>query len=95
MRQARIHRISSVAMLILSFVALLTVMTGYLQSPQNDEGAAAHIFQLTIVTLAPMVLLFLATADWTRPRRNAKPLAISASALTCAFGALYYLEHFR
>jgi len=95
MPQSRIHRISSIVMLVLSFIALLTVLTGYLQPPQPDEGAAAHIFQLAIVGLVPMILLFLATADWTHPRRSAKPLAISASVLVCAFGALYYLEHFR
>ncbi len=95
MPQGRIHRVSSVVMLVLSFAALLTVLTGYLQPPQSDEGAAAHIFQLTIVALVPMILLFLATTDWTQPRRSAKPLLISASVLICAFGALYYLEHFR
>ena len=95
MPQPRANRITAVAMLILSFLALLTVLTGYLQPPQADEGAGAHIFQLTIVALIPTILLFLLTADWTRPRRSSKPLAISASALVCAFGALYYLEHFR
>lgn len=95
MTQSRVHRITSAAMLVLSSIALLTVLTGYLQPPQPDEGAGAHIFQLTIVVLVPIVLLFLATADWTRPFRSAKPLAISASVLVCAFGALYYLEHFR
>ena len=82
-------------MLMLSFLALFTVLTGYLQPTQTDEAAGAHIFQITIVALIPTILLFLFTADWKHPRRSSKPLAISASALVCAFGALYYLEHFR
>jgi len=95
MPQARANRITALAMLILSLVALLTVLTGYLRPPQTDEGASAHIFQITILALIPTILLFLVTADWKHPRRSSKPLAISVSALVCAFGALYYLEHFR
>jgi len=47
------------------------------------------------VALVPTILLFLATADWRRPLRSARPLAFSAAALVPAFGALYYLEHHR
>jgi hypothetical protein len=42
-----------------------------------------------------MTLLFLATADWKQPLRNARSLAIPAAALVVAFGALYHLEHYR
>ena len=69
---------------------------GYAQPRQPDEGAAAHIFQLLIVAQVPMIVLFLATADWRQSLRSAaRPLAIPAAALVLAFGALYYLEHFR
>ena len=91
----QINRVSGKILIALSLIALLTVLSGYFQAPQPDEGAGAHIFQLSIVLLAPVFLLFLATVDWTRPSRNAKPLAFSGSALVLAFGALYYLEHFR
>jgi hypothetical protein len=74
---------------------LLAVLSGYLQPPQPDEGVAAHIFQLSIVMLVPLFFLFLAAADWEQPLRSAKPLALSAAALVLAFGALYYLEHYR
>jgi hypothetical protein len=76
-------------------VALLTVLSGYLQPPQRDEGWGAHIFQLTIVLLAPTLVFFLATADWKQPVRSARPLALPAAALVLAFGALFYLEHYR
>ena len=69
--------------------------SGYFQPPQQDEGAAAHIFQLSIVALVPTILLFLVTANWKEPWRTARPMALPAAALICAFAALYYLEHFR
>lgn len=89
-------------MVALALLALLTVMVGYTRPPlppppgrtESDEGALAHIFQLTIVALAPTILLFLVTADWTQPMRSARPLAIAGAALALAFAALYYLENY-
>jgi hypothetical protein len=95
MHEQQINRVSGKILIVLSLVALLAVLSGYTQPPQPDEGAAAHIFQLSIVALVPMILLFLATADWRRPLRSARPLAFPAAALALAFGALYYLEHHR
>jgi len=91
----RINRVSSIGIFVLSLTALLTVLIGYTQPPQPDEGALAHIFQLTIVALVPMILLFVFTADWKRPLQSKRLLALAAAALGFAFGALYYLEHFR
>ena len=90
-----INRLSAYVVVFLSLLALLAVLSGYGQPPQADEGPAAHIFQLSIVALIPMILLFLATADWKQPLRSARPLIVSAVALVLAFGALYYLEHYR
>jgi len=105
MRGQRINRVSGIVLIVLSLAALLTVLSGYrvsfkpfsiyTQPPEPDEGAAEHIFQLSIVALAPTILLFLATVDWKRPLRSARPLAFSAAAVVLAFGALYYLEHHR
>jgi hypothetical protein len=95
MRIQQINRVSSRVLIVLSLVALLAVLSGYFQAPQPDEGAAAHIFQLAIVALVPMVLLFFATVDWKEPLRSTRVLGIPASALVLAFGALYYLEHYR
>lgn len=99
----RINRVSGIVLIVLSLTALLTVLSAYrvsftpfaiyTQPLQPDEGTQAHIFQLSIVALAPMILLFLATADWTRPLRSMRPLAFSAAAVVLAFAALYYLEH--
>ena len=91
----QINRVSRRVVSILSLTALFAVLSGYTQPPQSDEGTAAHIFQLSIVALVPMIFLFLATADWRKPLRNARLLAFPAIVLILAFGALYYLEHYR
>jgi len=95
LRWERINRVSTVALIMLSLSALFAVLSGYFQPPQPDEGTAAHIFQLSVVTLVPTTVLFLATVDWKRPLRIARLLALPAAALIIAFGALYYLEHYR
>ena len=94
MRESQINRSSGIALIVLSLTALVTVLSGYIQSPQPDEGAGAHIFQLAIVGLVPVLVAFLATADWTQRSRSVRPLAFSSVAVVLAFGALYYLEHF-
>jgi len=95
MRGQQINRFTSKAVLVLSLTALIAVLSGYAQPPQPDEGTAAHIFQLSIVLLVPMIFLFLASADWTQRARSVRPLALPAAVLVIAFGALYYLEHWR
>lgn len=90
-----INRISGKVLVLLSLIALLAVLSGYFQPPQPDEGTAAHIFQLSIVALLPMILLFLATADWRTPLQSTRRLAFPAATLAVAFGALYFLEHYR
>jgi len=93
MRESHINRISGNVLIVLSLIALVTVISGYFQASQPDEGSAAHIFQLSIVALVPMALLFLVTVEWERPLRYMRPLAFTAIALVLAFGGLYYLEH--
>ncbi len=96
MSAQQISRISSNVVLILSLTALITVLCGYTVprgTVEGDEGTGAHIFQLSIASIIPAVLVFLISADWKRPRQNALRLAIPMTALIVAFAALYYLEH--
>ena len=95
MRIQQMNRISGRVLIALALVALLTVISGYFGPRQSDEGAAAHIFQLSIVALLPMGLLFFVTLDWKAPLRSTRILLIPASVLAFAFSALYYLEHYR
>jgi len=94
MHVQQMNRLSGKAMVVLSLVALLAVLSGYFQAPQPDEGSSAHIFQLSIVALVPTILLYLATRDWRQPWRGAQPLAFTAATLVAAFAALFYLEHY-
>ena len=103
MTNQSINRVSRHLMLGLSLFAMLLVagatilvMLGRLTpSPDGDEGAGAHLFQLSIVLLVPAGLAFLLTADWRRPRDVAKGLVVPAAALVIAFSTLYYMEHLR
>jgi hypothetical protein len=97
MRGQQINAASIGVLIALSLIALFTVLSGYpyTQPPQSDEGAAAHIFQLSIVALVPTIVLFLVTADWSQPLRSARPLAFPAAALILAFAILHYVEHLR
>lgn len=95
MRSRQINTISGKLIFFLSLTALLTVLIGFTQPPQPDEGALAHIFQLSIVALVPLTLLFFATADGNQLRRSTRPLVFPVATLVLAFAALYYLEHFR
>jgi hypothetical protein len=95
MHTQQVNRVSGRVIIALSLVALLAVLSGYVQPPQPDEGSAAHIFQISIVLLVPMIVLFLIASDWKRPSRSARPLAFSAVTLVAALAALFYLEHYR
>ena len=94
MRMQQINRISSIFLVILSLTALLTVVSGYARPPQPND-AREYIFQLSIVALMFMTLVFLTTADWRQPVRSARPLAFAVAASAVAFGALYLREHYR
>ena len=95
MRAQQLNRASTIGLIVLSLTALLDVLlVGYTQPPLPDEGTGAHIFQLSIVALVPMGLLFLATADWTQPVRTVRRLAFPGAVVVLAFAALYYLEHY-
>ena len=95
MQRAEINRLSTMGLVVLSLTALLDVLLlGYTRPPLPDEGTGAHIFQLSILALVPTGLLFLATADWTRPTRTVRRLVFPAALVVLAFAALYYLEHY-
>jgi hypothetical protein len=93
----QINRVSWIVLVVLSLISLITVVSGFFQppQPQTDEGAAAHIFQLSIVAFVPTTLLYLATADWSQPFRAARALAFPFVIVLVSFGVLYYVEHPR
>jgi hypothetical protein len=102
MRAQQINRGATWGLILLSLTAFITVLPvalrgllgGNLPPAEADEGTAAHIFQLSIVALLPTALMFLATADWTRPWRIVRTLVVPAAAVVAAFALLYYIEHY-
>ena len=96
MHADKLNRISGRIVLILSLIALLSVLSGYTlprHPAPTDEGAAAHIFQIAVVLVVPALLLFALTADRKQPSRSVLRMAVPALALVAAFTALYFLEH--
>jgi hypothetical protein len=95
MNVQRINRLSGKTLIGLSLIALFTVLSGYTHPLLPDEGAAAHIFQLSVVAFVLVISLFLSTADWRQPWRSMRSLAFPIATLALSFGGLYYLEHYR
>lgn len=95
MSRQTINRLSALSPIVMSLLAVLllgvALVTGW-DRGLKDEGAVAHIFQLLIVAQAPLVLLFLATADWRRRARVAAWLAAQALALGLAFAPVAALK---
>ena len=87
--------LSLFSMLLVVGATVLTMLGRFNPSPDGDEGAAAHLFQLAVVLLLPTGLTFLATADWRQPWEVAKRLAVPAVALVVAFATLFYMENVR
>ena len=85
-----INRILMVAPILFSLLALALVLGNVAAGvpPQQDEGLSAHLFQLLIAAQLPLVLLFLATSDWTRRSRLFLALTVQALAVATALGSL-------
>ena len=96
-----VNRVSAGLVILLSLTALLPIvfvllriaLTGQVPPPERDEGVGAHVFQLSIAGLVPALLVFVASADWARPWRVARTLALPAAAVVLAFALLYHYEH--
>jgi hypothetical protein len=95
MNRRKINRIGAIAPVVMSlaalFIVLMVVSTGW-ERNLPDEGAAAHIFQLLIVTQIPFVLAFLVTADWNRFMQVARSLAFQIISIGIALGSVAYFR---
>ena len=69
------------------------LLSGEPPAPAADKGAAARIFQLTLVALFAAGLVFLVTADRAQPARTVRPLAVAGVAVVVAVALLLHLEH--
>ncbi len=73
-------------------VLLFALATGWGKAAANDEGAAAHLWQLLIGLQLPLIAAFLATADWSGPRGVFKVLAVQAALLAIALAPVAILR---
>ena len=75
--------------LVLGYVALF----GYQKSgPQQDEGAAAHLFQLLMVVQGPIILFFALKWLPREPREALTVLGLQLGAWCAALGTLFVFE---
>ena len=63
---------------------ILALTTGWGRGPPGDEGAAAHLWQLLLGLQIPLILAFVATADWRRPLGPVGMLGLQVLALMIA-----------
>jgi hypothetical protein len=95
MDRQKINRIGALAPIAMSLLALLVLAvamaTGW-ERGLKDEGAVAHIFQLLIMAQAPLIVLFLATANWRRFPQVVGSLALQAVALAVAFAPVAFFK---
>jgi hypothetical protein len=98
-RASEVNFVSGIGLNVLSVIAALTVTGSVLVSVSSGDTQLHHlsesytgtIFSLSIIVLVPTMLLFLATADWTRPGHVAERLTFPAVALSFSFLVLYSL----
>ena len=62
-------------------------------APENDEGTAAHLWQILMAAQVPIVFWFAASRLPRDPRRGAVVLALQACAFAGSLGLLWWMEH--
>jgi len=90
--QSRTNRICTVLPVMFSIIALGLVLGAVAAGvpPQSDEGTLAHLYQLLMAAQFPLVIVFIATAEWTRPRQAMIVLMVQAIAGAAALAALFW-----
>ena len=76
--------------LALSLLAIVMIIGNVAAGapPEPDENTWAHLFQLAMAAQPLLLLLFVATADWTQKTKVCILLAAQVIAVAAAFGAL-------
>lgn len=81
--------------IVMSAAAFLLVLlaraTGW-DRGLKDEGAVAHLWQLLIGLQLPIIVAFVATADWRRPSGALMVLGVQALALAVAMAPVAMLR---
>jgi hypothetical protein len=80
--------VMSAAAILLLIVALTT---GW-ERGLKDEGVVAHTWQLLVGLQVPLIVAFLATADWRQPAGIVKVLALQGVLLVLAMAPVAILH---
>ena len=83
---ARVNRFAAWSPFLCSGLAFGIVIANILAGvqPQPDENASAHLWQLLMVAQLAFMVVFIATADWTRPQRPRVIAGLQLAALVAA-----------
>lgn len=87
-RRAWIYVGTAATVLSLFAVAIVVGNVAAGAPREADENTWAHLFQLATAAQPPLLLLFLATADWRQRRRVIVLLGAQIFAAAAALGAL-------
>jgi hypothetical protein len=83
----------AMSLMALALVGGYVAVYGYKNSSQpQDEGAAAHLFQLLMVLQAPIILFFALKWLPREPREALTVLALQVGAWCAALGTLFVFE---
>jgi hypothetical protein len=81
-----------IVMSCLAILLLVIALTTGWERGYKDEGVVAHTWQLLIGLQVPLILAFIATADWKHPVGVAKVLGIQAALLVAAMAPVAILH---
>ncbi|WP_421847291.1 hypothetical protein [Novosphingobium sp.] len=92
MTRTQIHSVSGIGPLVLSGVALalLTIVlgTGW-ERNLNDEGTAAHLFQICVALQIPLIAVFALTSTSGEKAATARMLALQCAALVFCLAMVF------
>lgn len=73
--------------LVLGHVAIYGIVQ------EDDEGTPAHVFQLLMVSQAPILIFFAAKWLPREPRKTIIVICLQGLAMLAAFTAVFFLTH--
>ncbi len=98
MDQHHLNYLAGVALVVLSFFALGVVLADFrhpVRAPVKGKRRVSPLFEMAVLVLCAVVVVFLATADWHAPQRAARPLAYCGLAIAAALGAQSWQRELR
>jgi hypothetical protein len=81
-----------IAMSLAAIALLIFAVTTGFERGAKDEGVMAHTWQLLVGLQVPLIVVFLATADWRRPLGIAAILGLQILGLALAMAPVAILR---